>query len=233
MRAAEIWMLTPPDARIVHCCEALAASGVLRSGDIVFHCSGSLSSLDLASAGRCGAAVASAHPLKSFAQPSDAVRTFAGTYCAVEGDAAALALLREAFERIGAHVSAIAPRHKTLYHAASVIACNDLVALLEAALRCYEQATIPRATALRMMEPLVRETVANVFQLGTAHALTGPIARGDHAVVARQLAALCAWDPDVGELYRWLGMLALDLARAQGEADRPALARIAEVLGKE
>lgn len=230
MRAAGLWMLTLPDAKLVPCCEALSASGLLRSGDIVFHCSGSLASSVLASAARLGAHVASVHPLKSFADPSAAVKSFAGTWCAAEGDGAALTVLRPAFERVGAHVSEIAPQHKTLYHAASVIVCNYLVALMETGLRCYERTGLERDAALAMMEPLVRETLDNVFRLGTAPALTGPIARGDDAVVTQHLAALAALDAGLCELYRRLGAVALELAREQGEAGPEALARLAELL---
>lgn len=230
MRAADVWMLTPPDGKIVGCCAALARTGLLRPGDIVFHCSGALSSGELKAAIERGASVASVHPLKSFADPRDAVRTFAGTHCAVEGDRAALEILRPAFERLGARVSEIDPQFKPVYHAASVMVCNYLVALMEAGLRCYEKAGIARGTALAMMEPLVRETADNVFKLDTVRALTGPIARGDDAVVADQLQALAAWDPRIGILYRELGAVALELARAQGEAGAEALERLSELL---
>ena len=55
-----------------------------------------------------------------------------------------------------------------------------------------------------MMEPLVRETLENVLALGTARALTGPIARGDDAVVKRHLEALSAWDARIAAIYREL-----------------------------
>ncbi|MBI4206742.1 MAG: DUF2520 domain-containing protein [Betaproteobacteria bacterium] len=230
MHAADVWMLTPPDGRIAACCSALAASGLLREGDIVFHCSGALSSDELKSAVERGARTASVHPLKSFAEPHDAVRSFAGTYCAAEGDGAALAVLRPAFEQIGARVTEIDAQSKPLYHAASVIVCNYLVALMEAGLRCYETAGIARDTARAMMEPLVRETIDNVFKLGPVTALTGPIARGDDAVVAHQLAALAKWDPRIASLYRELAAVALDLAREKGEADLAALDRLRDLL---
>ena len=230
LRPADGWMLTLPDAQIAAGCEALVAAGLLRPGAVVFHCSGSLSSSELAAAAAAGAAIASIHPLKSFADPGAATAAFAGTWCAAEGDRAALELLRPAFERIGARVSEIAPEQKTLYHAASVIACNYLVALMEAGSRCYERTGLDREVAFAMMEPLARETLDNVFRLGTVRALTGPIARGDDAVVAGHLTALGAWDAGVGELYRRLGAVALELAREQGEASPEALARLAEVL---
>jgi predicted short-subunit dehydrogenase-like oxidoreductase (DUF2520 family) len=230
MRRADVWMLTPPDDQIAACCAALAGSGLLAAGDIVFHCSGALPARDLAPAAARGAAVASVHPLKSFADPAIAVRTFSGTYCAADGDPAALAVLRPAFERIGGIVSDIDPGFKTVYHAASVIVCNYLTALLETGVRCYEKAGFTRDDALRMMEPLVRETLDNVFKLGTVKALTGPIARGDHAVVARQVEALAAWEPRIAALYKELGAVAVDLARAQGKADAGALAAIERTL---
>jgi predicted short-subunit dehydrogenase-like oxidoreductase (DUF2520 family) len=230
LRAADVWMLTTPDGRIARCCERLAAAGLLRAGDIVFHCSGALDSGELAAAAARGAAVASVHPLKSFADPRDAVRSFAGTHCAAEGARAALETLLPAFERIGARVSEIDPRYKTIYHAASVIVCNYLTALMETGLRAYERSGLTRETAAMMMEPLVRETVDNVFRLGTAKALTGPIARGDDAVVARQLEALAQWDAGAAAVYRALGAAALALAREQGEADADALARLERLL---
>ncbi len=230
MRSADVWMLAPPDAQITACCGELAHSSLLEAGNIVFHCSGALPSGDLAPARACGAAVASVHPLKSFADPLAAAASFAGTYCAAEGDAGALAVLRPAFARIGAQVSEIDPGAKTIYHAASVIVCNYLPALIETGLRCYEKSGYARDTALRMMEPLVRETLANVFRLGTVNALTGPIARGDHAVVARQVDALGQWEHRIAAIYRELGAVAAELARAQGAADPAHLTRIERLL---
>lgn len=230
LRAANLWLLTPPDAAIASTAAALAAAGLIRHGDVVFHCSGSLPSGILAPLAAAGAHVASVHPLKSFADPATAVQTFTGTHCAAEGDAAALAVLTPLFEQLGAHVAAIDPAGKTLYHAASVLVCNDLTALMEAGLRAYEKAGIERATAQTMMEPLVRETLDNIFALGTMHALTGPVARGDAAVIARQLAALSDMDPQVADAYRALNRIALDLAQAQGGAAPQALAAVADVL---
>ena len=226
MRPADVWMITTPDRGIVSAVRDVTRAGLLRADDVVFHCSGSLPSSELHAALPAGVHGASVHPLKSFAEPAEAVRTFVGTYCAAEGDRAALALLTPAFERIGGRVSEIDPRFKTIYHAASVIVCNYLAALLEAGLRCYEKAGLDRATATRMMEPLVRETLENVLELGTAHALTGPIARGDDTVVASHLQAIAPWDAHIGTIYRELGAIAVDLARERREADPEALERI-------
>lgn len=232
LRAADFWLLTPPDAAIAPVASALAAAGVVRGGDIVFHCSGSQASAILAPLAAAGAKAASVHPLKSFADPAIAVDSFAGTWCTVEGDAAALAVLRPLFEQLGARIAQIDPAGKTLYHAASVLVCNDLTALMEAGLRTYERAGLDRVTAQAMMEPLVRETLDNVFRLGTVRALTGPVARGDAAVVERQIGELQSRDPQVADVYRVLNRIALELARTQGTATPELLDAVAQVLAR-
>jgi predicted short-subunit dehydrogenase-like oxidoreductase (DUF2520 family) len=232
LRHADIWMITTPDRQIRGMAEAVAAAGLLRADDIVFHCSGSMSSAELEAASAAGALVASVHPLKTFAEPRDAVRTFPGTYCAAEGDEGALEILRPAFERIGGNVSLIDAQSKIVYHAASVIVCNYLAALVETGLRCYEKAGIPREVTSAMTQPILRETLENVISLGPAHALTGPIARGDASVVARHLQALDAWDATAAQIYRRLGVAAVDLARERGEADAEALRTIEALLSR-
>jgi len=216
MRPAALWLLTPPDGAIASMASALAATGNVRAGDVLFHCSGAQAASILSPLVACGAKLASVHPLKSFAEPERALESFAGTWCTVEGDAAALALLRPLFAQLGARVAQIDPAGKTLYHAASVLVCNDLTALMESGLRAYESAGLDRATAQSMMEPLVRETLDNVFALGTVRALTGPVARGDAAVVSRQLAALTALDPRLAEAYRALNAVVVGSGAGAG-----------------
>ena len=222
---ADVWLISTPDRHITGTCNAIRAAGKLRRGDVVFHCSGALDSRELSSAASEGAHAASVHPLKTFANPHDAVRTFTGTPCVAEGDDGALRILQPAFEQLGARVLEIDRASKGLYHAAGVVVSNYLVALLETGFRCYERAGIPRESAAALIAPIVRETVDNVLELGAARALTGPIARGDDAVVARHLGAL-AGDAQAAQVYRALGSVAVDLAKAQGGASADALARI-------
>jgi len=232
MRPATLWMLTPPDGAIASMAVALAATGRVRAGDVVFHCSGAQPASILAPLAASGAHLASVHPLKSFAEPGAAVESFAGTWCTVEGDAAALKVLRPLFEQLGARVAQIDPAGKTLYHAASVLVCNDLTALMESGLRAYEAAGLDRATAQAMMEPLVRETLDNVFALGTVRALTGPVARGDAAVVERQIEELQRRDPQIADVYCALNRIALELAREQGTTTQELLDTVALVLSR-
>src|SRR5205085_171600 len=102
----------------------------------------------------------------SFAQPEQVLKNFAGTWCGVEGDAAALAVLAPLFEKPGARLVAVRPEAKTLYHAAAVFASNYLVTLGDAALAAYAGAGITRKDALQMIAPLMQNTLANLLEHG-------------------------------------------------------------------
>jgi predicted short-subunit dehydrogenase-like oxidoreductase (DUF2520 family) len=109
----------------------------------------------------------------------------AGTYCGMEGDVARWPYAGAASDR--RQPVPIDAAAKTVYHAAAVFASNYLVTVLDAALRAYQAAGIPEAVARQLVQPLASESMANVFRLGAAAALSGPIASGDMATVERQL----------------------------------------------
>jgi len=230
MRPADIWMIATRDDAIVPSCVTLAASGKIIPDDIVFHVSGATPSSDLGPVKQKGALIASVHPIKTFTDAEAAAQTFRGTFCSAEGDAEALAVLRPAFERIGAKVFDIAAALKPVYHSGGVFACNYLVALIEVALRAHEIAGIPRSASLKALEPMVRETVDAIFDKDPAQALTGPISRGDVATVKRQFTMVRGWDPDIGELYRGLGLIAVALAESDRRIDPARAAELRDAL---
>jgi predicted short-subunit dehydrogenase-like oxidoreductase (DUF2520 family) len=232
LERADLVMISASDEALQTCAGQVAESGILDPAVVVFHVSGSLPSSLLGAAKSHGALVASVHPVKSFADPARAVDSFAGTFCAVEGDGPACDVLRDALGQCGARTFQVDPRQKTIYHAATVLASNYLVALMEVGLRCFDKAGVSRQTALEVMEPIVRGTVENVFELGPVRALTGPIARGEPSVVARQAEALGQWDELVEALYKRLGQVAVDLASAQKNAAPDALAVMRKMLAE-
>ncbi|QYF95127.1 DUF2520 domain-containing protein [Massilia sp. PAMC28688] len=211
MRPAQCWMLAVADDQIAPVCDRLAALPHI-AGSVVFHCSGAKASAELAAAAGAGALTASVHPVRSFADPAHVAAHFAPTFCGIEGDAAALALLAGPLAAIGARTVQIDAAAKTVYHAASVFASNYLVTVLDAALRAWQAAGVPPDVARALAAPLAAETLDNVLRLGPEQALTGPIARGDMATVARQQQALDAWDGASGDLYRALAGATVALA---------------------
>lgn len=230
LRRADFYLVAAADDGIAGCAEALAKTGGVGPDTVVCHLSGALPSSVLAPVAELGAAVASVHPVKSFADPLASAESFAGTWCGMEGDAAAVALLSPAFTAIGGEIFSVDARFKTLYHAGSVLVCNYLTALIETGVRSYRKGGLSRQTALSVMEPLVRGTVENIFRVGTVQALTGPIARGDVTVVSKQLDALDDWDGEIALVYRALGRIAVELSKERGGASADDLALLREML---
>lgn len=233
MTTADIYLICTPDNHIAESCKKLSASGLLRPADIVFHCSGAQPSSILHSVRQQGAFTASIHPVKSFANPAQSINTMVGTLCGSEGDEQALKILKPAFEAIGGKIFPIDPQFKTIYHAAAVIASNYLNSLLEISSQAYLKAGLDQKTTLQIIEPVVRGTIDNIFANGIDQALTGPVARGDHAVVAKQLQEINDWNPLYGKVYRDLAAVALQISRRQGHAPEEELAILQALLDKE
>lgn len=232
-RAAIVFLTTPDDA-IPSTCGAIAARGGFRRGALVLHTSGALSSRALESARACGAAVASLHPLQTFANPPEAVRALPGTRWFYEGDGDALGRTRALIEALEGIPVRIRTEGKVLYHAGAVVACNYLVTLVARACGLFEAAGVPAEVALASLVPLLRGTVGNLERVGLPRALTGPLARGDVATIERHLQALAEQRPDDLDLYRRLGAATLPLAVAKGplEPGRAAeLSRLLDVTG--
>jgi len=142
---------------------------------------------------------------------STAIKTFDNTYCCLEGDNAACEKLKSIIETIGGHCFTVKSENKLVYHAASVFACNYLVALQELSIKAFEKSGVERDLAMKILEPIVKETTNNVFELGTANALTGPIKRGDVKLVSEQYNALQHWDNDAADVYKLLSKLSVEL----------------------
>lgn len=209
MRPADVWCLAVPDDRIAKVAADLArvaAPDATAARPIAVHFSGFLSSEILAPLQERGWSTASCHPVLSFADPTAAKVQFPGTFCGIEGQAA---------ERIAALVSdlggrpfTVASAQKALYHAAAVFSNNFTVVLQAIALEAWSEAGVDDSVARDLCAALLRSTTDNVVRIGPSGALTGPAARGDEAVLAKQQGEVAAWHPDASEVYRVMSRLA-------------------------
>ena len=228
--AADLVFITTPDAAIGPTVDRLAARKGFKAGAVVLHCSGVLPSTILAAVGGCRAHAGSLHPLQSFASPAFPRNPFKGIVMAGEGEAEALTVARKIAEGLGADFLPLQTEHKTLYHAAAVVASNYLVTLVSVAARLLEGSGIAPEAALKVLLPLVRGTLDNVARLGIAEALTGPIARGDTETVALHCRKIQEVLPDLRPLYGLLGAHTLPLAQARGGLDAAVARELAALL---
>ena len=205
---ADITLLTTPDDTISRVVEQLCVEGIYRPNSIMVHCSGTLSCYILSPLNSLGYSVAGVHPLRSFSDPSISLEKFSGTYCAIEGDVSALLLLKPLLKLMGAITHEIDPAFKAEYHAAAVFASNYMVTLAQQSWLCMLNAGVDRKIAMNLVLNLMQGTVDQIYQQSEpAHALTGPIQRGDLATVQLHLNALSFGNQK--NLYSILGQATL------------------------
>src|SRR6476646_2745338 len=194
---ADVVLLCVPDAEIGAAAHALT----VREDLIVGHCSGATGLGVLRPHEALGL-----HPLMTVTHAGAA---FAGAGCAIGGSTLrALHVAESLAVAVGMRPFPVADDDRAAYHAAASIASNFLVTVEAAAERVGATAGVPRAALV----PLVRAAVENWAALGAEQALTGPIARGDDAVVARQRMAVAARAPELIDLFDALADATRDLA---------------------
>ena len=251
IRDSELIFLTVVDDQIeplaAELAERLAKSSPRRDPaasyhPIFVHMSGAHSVLALDTLAAAGFETATLHPLQSVSEIERARTAFGESLFSAEvmpggGFEGWLATIGISFVRIEAE-------NKALYHAGAVFASNFVVTLLDAAIQLFEQVGFTEEEARRGLMPLVYGSVDNVARSGAEKALTGPVARGDVATVAKHLEALEALDamdvlntgtlPETAVLYKSLSEATLSLAmRCKLTKDPGAAAELKALLAKE
>jgi predicted short-subunit dehydrogenase-like oxidoreductase (DUF2520 family) len=170
------------------------------------HSSGALSSRELTPLGKHRIALASAHPLMTFVANSNP--SLEGVPFALEGDANAVRTARSLTKTLGAQSFEITPSRKPAYHAWATMTSPLLLAFLVTLEDAARSAGFSKGDARRKSLPIIRQTVANYAKLGPAASFSGPLVRGDAAIVAKHLSAFRK-NPGVRQVYRSLANAAL------------------------
>lgn len=227
--AAEVVFVTVPDDAVASVVSAFAHA--CRPGTWVVHCSGALALDVLDPAADAGCRRLAIHPLQTFPDVRRAIDDLPGSTAAVTADDdEGFALGQRLAEDLGARPFRLTEGARPLYHAAAVLASNDLVALSSLAARAFELAGVP--DPVDAMQPLQRATVDNVGRLGPVDALTGPVVRGDAGTLARNLEALAARLPDAVPVYVVLARAAMELAVRGGRLTPERRVAVEEVLAR-
>ena len=213
---ADLVVIATPDAAIDETAQQLATE--VRAGALVIHLSGArgLDALAPLADARADVRIGALHPLQTLSGSVLADSPLRGASAAVAGPEAVGSLAGE----LGLRPFRVDDDDRAAYHAAACVASNHLVALLAQVERLAAAVDVPADA----FAPLVRTTVENVFTLGAASALTGPIARGDLATVAAHLDAL---PRDEQTTYRALA----SEARQLSGRDDPELAALLDTGG--
>jgi len=217
--AADAVLLSVSDLALPEVVAAAAASAAPKPGSLWFHCSGYVAVDVLQPLAELGAGIGSLHPLCPVADRQAGYLALQGKPALLEASPNSVRALEQLACRAGL-VPVLAPRavNRPLYHAACSAAANGLTALFDLLAEILEQASgLPRERVEPMLASLMSGALQACGELGATAALSGPIARGDAALVAGHLSALQS-SPAL-DSYRALMRRAVALARQQGGID--------------
>jgi predicted short-subunit dehydrogenase-like oxidoreductase (DUF2520 family) len=212
---AELLLLAVPDAELGGLVSGLAATSAVRPGAIVAHTSGGNGIGVLAPLTAQGCIPLAIHPAMTFTGSDEDIARLPDTCFGVTAaDEVGYAIAQSLVLEIGGEPFRVREDARTLYHAALAHASNHVVTVLLDAVEALRSALwgqellgqelvgdAPGGIAERVIGPLARAALENSLQRGQA-ALTGPVARGDAAAVARHLRALAEVDIQLAEAYR-------------------------------
>jgi predicted short-subunit dehydrogenase-like oxidoreductase (DUF2520 family) len=197
-----------PDLRIVAVSDDAIdeiAAVVAELGEPVptVHVSGAVAVSALEAVAAMGVQTGSMHPLQTLPDAGRGAQRLDGAWMAITAEDPLRSQLHDFAASLGCRPFDLDDDVKPLYHAGAAAAANFTLTTLDLSLALFEAAGVPFEAA----HPLIEAIIANAFDLGPAGALTGPVARGDAATVASQVAAIRDRVPQAEQLF-------VDLARS-------------------
>jgi predicted short-subunit dehydrogenase-like oxidoreductase (DUF2520 family) len=209
---ADFIFITTPDDEIGPVCDTVQ----WKQGQSVVHCSGAASIEVLASAAGRGASTGSFHPCQAFASAAEALKNLPGSTFAIEADDPLAGILETIALALGSGHIRLGQGDKALYHAAAVLVSNYVVTLLKISTDFFYDMGIKRASAVKILMPLMKGNLLNIERMGIPDGLTGPIARGDTGTIEKHIRAIIQRSPENLDLYAELGLRTLSIAVEKG-----------------
>lgn len=211
----DIVIITTGDPEIGLVADQLCTT--LKGRPTILHTSGSLSSKILSGLADIGCSIGSIHPLLSVSSHRIGDDAFEGAYFCVEGDAVGHAVGVELAAALGGMPFVVDSEWKSLYHAAAVMTCGHVTALIDVANTMIGKCGIKGQDPNKIFLPLIESTIENIKTQGTAAAITGSFARADAGAVVRHIQAIKSeMDCETLEIYRLLGEMSLRIAESNG-----------------
>lgn len=201
--------LTVPDGQIAPTWNEVLTCGANLNDKNIAHCSGALSSGVFVEREKVGALGYSIHPLFAVASRFNTYQELSRAFFAIEGDEDHLddmvALIRDE----GNLVQVIDPAEKVRYHAAAVLASNQVVALYQLACNELIRCGFSAENAEQALAPLFLGNAEHIAHDGVIASLTGPAERGDMRTIEKHLECL---DGQTREVYELLNATLLEIA---------------------
>ena len=170
-------------------------------GKIVCHCSGAMSSEVFSNIDKHKAYRYSVHPLFACSSKEDSYKDISGALFTIEGSSKKLDFMKDFIESLGNIVEVITSDCKVKYHAAAVMASNQMLGLMKCACDLLVESGFSPDNALEALKPLIYGNINNAYRQGLASALTGPVARDDKITIDKHINEL---NGDTKKIYELL-----------------------------
>lgn len=191
------------------------------------HLSGSKTSESLKVLSNLNAKTASFHVVQTF--PNFQLFPIKNCPCAIETDDDEFYEILKSFARkFELRVFRVSKENKIFYHLSAVIISNLLCSLIRCSRMSFAKSKIDEISFENLYRALALKSFENIFAIGEAEALSGPIERGDIATIKKHLSVLMQ-DLDLKRAYTALSLIALDIAKEKNSNDFERLSRYEEI----
>ena len=231
IKEADTVLVTVPDHVIEQVVSLALAEEIYGSRQIWIHCSGHLTIDVFRPLLNKIAGVATMHPAFVF-PPKVCTDIPENVFFAVGGDSAGLKKATEHVELLKGRLLHVSPENRPLYHAAMVTASNYMVTLMSAARDMLEYAGIGEEYIEPLLFSLSSSALERSRKLGVAHSLSGPVRRGDVAVVNDHIKALKPF-LKLQKIYMDMGRATVELAKEQDGYCKDTAGTLIELFEKE
>jgi predicted short-subunit dehydrogenase-like oxidoreductase (DUF2520 family) len=137
-------------------------------GKIVCHCSGALSSEVFSNIDKQGAYRYSVHPLFACSSKENSYKDISNALFTIEGSVEKLSIVKQLVEDCGNKVTIIKAEDKVKYHAAAVMASNQMIGLLKCATDLLKESGFEDEDALFALKPLIIGNIENALKEATS-----------------------------------------------------------------
>ncbi|MCC6670656.1 MAG: DUF2520 domain-containing protein [Planctomycetes bacterium] len=225
---AHVVLVAVGDQDLAAAVAAAVAAGTPRRCALWLHASGFHDLAVLAPLAAHGCRTGSLHPLCPIPDPRTGHRLLAGQPAVLAGGPRSLRLLRLLATRAGLEPYVLGGLDRAAYHAACALAANGATALADLARLAFAAAGVSGTGLAQRFATALARAALDASAAAGERALSGPVARGDAAVLAAHLDALGRADPRARAAHRALMAHAVRMAEAQGlPAERVAALRAA------
>jgi predicted short-subunit dehydrogenase-like oxidoreductase (DUF2520 family) len=225
----DIIFITTNDDEIKNIVDILYLNSFINN-KIVVHTSGSYSSNILSPLKELSCFVYSIHPLQSFADIDNSVKSLKNSVFTIEGCLEKIHVIESILNKTNNNYFKINSDDKPIYHAGACVISNYLVTLMDYGISLFESIGIKEKEALDALYPLIDGTIQNVRNLGCSKAITGPISRGDYKTIQTHLNAMENSIPSKVDFYKNMALMTLLLSSKEKLLDEQKIQNIKNIL---